>query len=173
LHAIAVEAPMNNVWILVCDSAKGRLFETRDGAESWVLLETKTHEESREIASSLVSDRAGSRSSEGASVHHNALAPSSSPKEVEKDHFAHVLGKMLDQAMRTNRFRKWVLVAPPHFVGLLEKVLTPELKKHLMTTLDKDLTGLEVHALAERLRDAVRIPANEREVVRETTRHSH
>jgi protein required for attachment to host cells len=164
---------MNTVWILVCDSAKGRLFETRDGAESWVLLETMTHEESREVASSLVSDRAGSRSSEGASVHHNALAPSSSPKEVEKDHFAHVLGKMLDQAMRTNRFRKWVLVAPSHFVGLLGKVLTPELKKHLMTTLDKDLTGLEVHALAERLRDAVRIPANEREVVRETTKHSH
>lgn len=164
---------MNTVWILVCDSATSRLFETRDHAPSWVLLETMTHEESRSKSSSLASDHSGSRSSEGRSVHHNALAPASSPQEVEKGRFAHMLVKSLDQAMRSHRFRKWVLVAPPHFVGLIQKELTPELEKHLMTTLDKDLTELDVHALAERLRDAVRIPANDREVVRESNKHPH
>jgi protein required for attachment to host cells len=166
---------MNNVWILVCDSAKARLFETRDGAPAWELLETMTHEESRSKASALVTDQAGSRSSEGATVHHNALAPGSEPKEVQKEHFAHSLGKTLDQARRSGRFGKWVLVAPPHFVGMLKKELSSELEKHLMATVDKDLTSLDVHALTDRLKDAVRIPVNEREVVFEPgpPKHAH
>jgi protein required for attachment to host cells len=162
---LSVEALMNTVWILVCDSAKSRLFETQDGAPAWVLLDEASHEESRSHVSTLVSDHVGSRSSD-ASVHNNALAPASSPKEVEQSFFARALVKRLDHSMRTKRFRKWVLVAPPHFVGLIKKELTPELDKHLMTTLDKNLTELDARALTERLRDAVRIPPNEREVIR-------
>jgi protein required for attachment to host cells len=164
---------MNTVWILVSDSARSRLFETWDGSPSWALLETKTHEDSRAKASALVSDQSGSRSSEGASVHHNALAPASEPKEVEKGHFAHSLAKMLDQALRSGRFRKWVLVAPPHFVGLIKKELSPELAKHLMATVDKDLTDLDTPSLAERLRDEVRIPLDEVEVIRASEKHPH
>jgi protein required for attachment to host cells len=149
---------MNTVWILVCDSAKGRLFEARDGTAAWTLLETMTHEESRSKASALASDRSGSSSSQGPSVHHNALAPASAPKEVEKAAFAHSLGRTLDEGMRSRRFHGWVLVAPPHFVGLIKKELTSQLEKHLMATVDKDLTNLESHALVERLRDVVRTP---------------
>lgn len=164
---------MNSVWILVCDSAKARLFETRDGAPAWELIETMTHEESRSRASALVSDQAGSRSSQGGSVHHNALAPASEPKEVEKGHFAHSLVMTLDKALRSNKFGNWVLVAPPHFVGMMKKELTRELEKHLMSTVDKDLTGLEAHALAERLRDVARIPPVDRDAVREPLKHAH
>ena len=55
------------------------------------------------------------------------------------------------------------LVAPPHFLGLVKKELTSELAKHLMATVDKDLSDLAVPALTERLRDVVRIPLNELE----------
>jgi protein required for attachment to host cells len=165
---------MNTVWILVCDSAKSRLFEARAGGKSaWELLEATTHEESRSKASALVSDRSGSRSSEGASVHHNALAPSSLPKDVEAGNFARALVKTLDQAMRSQRFAKWVLVAPPHFLGIVKKELTTELAKHLLTTVDKDLTGLEAHALAARLHDVARIAADEYEAVREPEKRPH
>jgi protein required for attachment to host cells len=164
---------MKSVWILVCDAARARLFETQDGAPPWTLLETMVHDESRSKASALASDRSGSRSSEGASVHHDALAPASDPKENEKGHFAHSLVTTLDQAGRSGRFAKWVLVAPPHFVGLIKKELTPELEKHLLVTVDKDFTGVEAHALAERLKDVARIPVNERDAVREPTKHPH
>jgi protein required for attachment to host cells len=94
-------------------------------------------------------------------VHHNALAPASSPKEVEKQGFAHTLATTLDQAIRSARFRKWLLVAPPHFLGLMRKELTSELVKHLLTTVDKDFNDLAVHELSERLRDAVRVPLSD------------
>jgi protein required for attachment to host cells len=164
---------MNAVWVLVCDAARGRLFEIREGDPSWHVVETFSHEESRSKASELVGDHAGRSSPQGGSVHHNALAPASSPKEVEQGHFVHTLATAMDHAMRANRFSRWVLVAPPHVLGMLKKELSPELTKHLMATVDKDLSHLELGALAEHLHDAVHIPPDQRDVVRETTKHSH
>jgi protein required for attachment to host cells len=115
----------------------------------------------------------GHSSSEGGSVHHNALAPASSPKEVEKAHFVHTLATMLDQAMRSRRFHRWVLVAPAHFLGMLKKELTVELQKHLMASVDKDLSHLDPRDVAERLRDVVRIPPDQREALHPSGKHGH
>ena len=109
---------MNTVWILVCDSSRARIFEVLDGESVWRVVEVLGHAESRSKASELVSDHSGQRSSEGASTHHNALAPSSDPKEVEKGRFIHSLATRLDEAMCARLFHRLVLVAPPHTLGL-------------------------------------------------------
>ena len=156
---------MNIVWILVCDSAHARLYETHSGNSAWKLVQSLRHPESQTKGSDLVTDGAGSRSSEGASVNHNARAPTSSPKEVEKGHFAHTLSKLLDEALRAGRFSRWVLAAAPHFLGLLKNELTPELERHLMHTVDKDLTHLGTAELSARLHDQLRVPVQDIEVV--------
>jgi protein required for attachment to host cells len=152
---------VKNVWVLVCDAAKARVFEIRAGDPTWHCVDLVIHEASRSKASELVGSPSGTRSPEGGSVHHNALAPASSPKEVEKGGFAHTLATTLDRAMRSARFQRWVLVAPPHFLGLMRKELTGELEKHLMKTVDKDFNDLAVHDLSERLGDAVRAAGND------------
>jgi protein required for attachment to host cells len=157
---------MSTVWVLVCDSAKARFFEAHDGEASWSLVSETFHEESRSKAAALVGDRSGSRSSEGATVHHNALAPASSPKEVQKEHFAHELGQVLDQAMRSSRLHSWVLVAPPHFAGLIEKELTPALEKSLLAKVCKDLSHLDAKELKEKLRDSIRVPPEKQDSAR-------
>ena len=164
---------MNTVWILVCDSSRARLFEAVDGEPAWRMIDVLGHAESRSKASELVSDHAGQRSSEGASTHHDALAPSSDPKEVEKGRFVHSLATRLDEAMRTRLFHRWVLVAPPHTLGMLKAEMTHELEKHLMATVDKDLTHFDAPLLAERLRETVRIPAHQREIARSAHKHAH
>jgi protein required for attachment to host cells len=164
---------MNTVWVLVCDAAKATFFEVRAPEPAWHIVEVLTHPEARSKASELVSDHSGRRSSEGASVHHNSLTPSSSPKQVEKEHFVHLLATRLDQAMRSKRFRRWVLVASPHVAGMLRKDLTPELQKHLMATVDKDLNHLDPHELQARLRDIVRLPLEDRDTVREADKRRH
>ena len=105
-------------------------------------------------------------------MHHNALAPASSPKEVEKEHFAHLLGQRLDVALRSARFGCWVLVAPPHFAGLMLKELTPQLRKHLLATVNKDLGHLDAVALEERLRQVIRVRRDEQAAFREP-KHQH
>jgi protein required for attachment to host cells len=164
---------MNTVWVLVCDAARARVFEIRNEDPIWHPVGVFDHVESRSKTSALAGDHLGQRSPEGAGVHHGALAPASSPKEVEKAHFGHGLARMLEQALRARRFLRWVLVAPPQFLGMLRNELTPELAKHLMATVDKDLTHLTAHDLAERLNETVRIPVELRETLREADAHAH
>jgi len=165
---------MNVVWILVCDSARGRLFETRGNNPSWNLLEVFDHAESRSKSSELASDRMGQSTSQG-SVHHGALAPATSPKDVEKGHFIHALATMLDKGLRSSRFDRLVLVAPPHCLGMLKNELTVELEKHLMATVDKDLTNIDAADLSNRLGDTARIPVAERlaSEAKASSRHAH
>jgi protein required for attachment to host cells len=163
---------MNTVWILVCDAARARVFEIHDHDSVWHDAGTFNHAASREKAVTLTGDRMGSRSPLGGGSHHNALA-ATSPKETEKNHFAHELATMLDEALRAKRFDRWVLVAPPHFLGGIKKELTRELHNHLLATVDHDLVHLDVHALGERLKDVVRIPPDQRAVVREPNKHAH
>jgi protein required for attachment to host cells len=143
------------IWVVVCDGAKARLFEVRPDDPTFHPVGLMLHAESRKKTSDLVSDHAGSCSSEGASVHHNALAPRNLPKAIEKEHFAHSLVSELDRARRSARFKEWILVAPPHFLGLMRKELTSELRKHLKATVDKDLNDIDALALADRLHDVV------------------
>jgi protein required for attachment to host cells len=162
---------MNIVWVLVCDAARARLFEIRDGAPAWQAVATFDHAESRQKSSDLAGDHLGQRSSEGSSVHHGALAPAASPQEIQKTHFGHSLATVLDQGMRARRFHRWVLVAPPHFLGMLKNELTPELQKHLLATVDKNLVHLD--GLMDRLKDEVCIPTDQREHVRRPDGHAH
>jgi protein required for attachment to host cells len=168
-----MEVRVNNVWVVVCDAAKARFFDVADGEPAWRLTREMKHEASRSKAKDLVSDHSGRRSSEGASVHHNALAPGASPKEIEKEHFGHTLVGVLDHGQRSAQFGHWVLVAPPHFAGLIAKELTPQLKKHLLATVDKDLCHLDSKELAVKLRDSVRLAVDERKPVREMRKHEH
>jgi protein required for attachment to host cells len=164
---------MNKVWVLVCDAARGRLFEVHEGPSPWQLVESFSHELSRSKSSELATDHAGRSASKGGSVHHNALAPASTPKEVEQGHFVHTLARMLDREIRANHFRRWVLVAPPHFLGMIKKELTVELIDALQACVPKDLSRMNPFELSEHLRDAVRVPIDSRDVVREQTKHAH
>ena len=157
---------MNTVWLLVCDAAHARVFEIQSDvngvATKWESVQTFEHVESRQRDKELVSDAANTQAS--------------SPKEVEKDHFKHQLVGFLDQAMRSHKFKHLVLCAPPQFLGKLKSELSSELKKHLLSTVDKDLTHLSGDALHERLKESVKIPLDQLEQLREplrTNHHSH
>lgn len=154
---------MNSIWVLVCDLARARFLEV-DWAKPWRVVSVAVHDESREKASELTSDRAGQRSAQGASVHHDALATRASPKENAKRAFARSLVATLEEAQKADRFHDWVLVAPPHALGVLKKDLTTRLSQRLLITVTKDLTHHTVGELMEKLADEVRTSANRAEL---------
>jgi protein required for attachment to host cells len=164
---------MNSVWVLVCDAARGRLYEVREKDAAWRLVDSWRHDASRRKDSDLLTDRAGRRAPEGGSVHHNALVSASSPKEREQGRFAKRLAGSLDQSARSNASRRCVLVAPPRLLGKLKKALTPEVAKQLTATVDKDLSELGPSELEEYLCSVVRLPPDEREVLRQTVKVRH
>ena len=135
------------VWVLVCDATRAMFFQVRDAEAPWHLVNVVSHPEATGEAAE-------------------------SDRELERQRFAHSLVETLDRALRAARFRRWVLVAPPHFGDLVKKVLTQDVERFLMATVDKDLVHMSMHLMTETLRDAVRIPADQRDAVREAYRQT-
>lgn len=95
--------------------------------------------------------------------HHNhrpGAEPDTDAKEVEAIKFAQALANKLDKGCRERSFDRLVLVAPPHFLGLLKGALDDQVHKRLALTISKDLTGFEARELKDRLPLLGRIAAN-------------
>ena len=79
-------------------------------------------------------------------------------KEVEAEHFADELAHLLDKEFDHQAYSQFLLVAPPHFLGLLRKRINSKLAKHLLASVDKDLTMADVRELNERLAGSLPAP---------------
>jgi protein required for attachment to host cells len=162
---------MNTVWIVVCNAIRARIFASMDPSAEWQMISAFDHPEGRESDASLSRDNAGSRSPPGSSVHHNSLSPRTTPKNVGVASFARTIVDALDQGVRSRQFGHLVIVAPPHLLGILRKALTPELKKHLLSTVAKDFAHTSAHELASLLRTEAAVPLGARDVVDANERH--
>jgi protein required for attachment to host cells len=83
------------------------------------------------------------------------MEPDTEPKEVEAEHFAHELAEKLAEGVVRKSCSAIVLVAPPHFLGLLKGLLSGQTSKCLVATVDKDYTASDVRELMARLDDVV------------------
>jgi protein required for attachment to host cells len=155
---------MDKVWIVVCSKSRARVFETHGPTAAWALVQTLEHPSGRLHDGALATDREGQSSPLGGSVHHNALAPKTAPKEVDAEHFVRAVGALLERALPSNGGAHLVLVAPPHILGMLRKELSGALTKQVLATVDKDLDHLGRDALAEALRASIPFPLVERDV---------
>ena len=80
-----------------------------------------------------------------------ADSPHTDPKVVAADRFAHQLSQMLTHRIQADAATSLVLVADPHFLGVLRGALSAQVTKHVTRSLDKDLVDLEPSKLIERL----------------------
>jgi protein required for attachment to host cells len=142
-------------WILVADACGARLFMSFDQVRSIHLIQRFTHADSRAMESELVSDKQGSARS---MVYPGArtMQPHMAQKELEAMHFAQRLNHHLHDAAHHNKFDALVLVAPPHFLGLLRAELSPTLTRLVTTSLAKDLIYMDEKTIQEHLAKAVR-----------------
>ena len=83
------------------------------------------------------------------------MEPHTWPKQAEAERFAKHLTSYLDHAAQNGELGALVLVAPPHFLGMLHGSLGAQTKKHLRTTVDKDFVVFDTAEIRERLLDLV------------------
>jgi protein required for attachment to host cells len=107
-------------------------------------VEGFVHPEARWTNSDLSSDSAGRSVDQ-----HGALESRTSPKEHEAEKFAHLLAEHLKDMHNQQHFEALVLIAPPHFLGLLHKQLPKPLDKLVSQTLDKDLTSCSIEKIID------------------------
>ncbi len=137
-------------WIVVCDASRCRFFMSRGGSE-WHKFEEFEHPASRVKGEDLVSDRYGRSMRGKAPMMRGGTSPQTDPRQVEWDRFAHYIMKTLNEARAQDAFERFVLVAPPHFLGMLREQMPEELEKCLYATLDRDYTHLSAEELSERV----------------------
>ncbi|MDR9437087.1 MAG: host attachment protein [Thiohalophilus sp.] len=132
---------MNNTWVLVANASEARLFNLiKSDLER---VKSFSHDESRMKGEDLASDRPGAYQSDVNREGHGSYAEPTNPKEHEKDRFARELADILNKARSENQFNELVIVASPHFHGLINQHLDDESSKKVSHHIEKDYTQVE------------------------------
>lgn len=138
-------------WILVAGSSEARIFSAKEKNSAWELVKEYIHPEGREKDTELVADKFGSfpNFSRGSST----FTEPTDPKEAESERFARILADELNAGRTKNAYGKLVVVAPPHFHGLLNKYCDAHVAALVTNRLEKDYTKLKEHELIPRIRE--------------------
>lgn len=145
---------MNTTWVLVADASEARLFETEKIGASLHCIKEFSHPESREKGSDLASDRPGHYQSKGTG--HGAFAEHTDPKDYEAERFASELANALEKGRTDNEYKKLVLVAAPHFHGLLNTHMNEHTRALVVNSIQKDFTACDTLELPERLKENIK-----------------
>ena len=143
------------VWILVSDASRATLYATEKRGDDWQVVASYTHGESRLKNSELTPTEPGHSAKSKGGARHTVMEPETTPKQAEMEHFAQQLADVLSAGTTHRSFDTVVLVAPPHFLGLLRHRLSGETEKRLITVVHKNYTFTDAHEARRRLEDTV------------------
>lgn len=146
------ESAVDSRWIVVADASRARFFACEKLSDSWTLREDFDNPQGRMKAGELQSDKPGSVRQTGSPGMTPRREPHTDPTEVEAVNFARELAGRLEKARTGGRFARTILVAPPHFLGLLRGAVSGPLENMVEASIDKDYTKLDPQELEERLR---------------------
>jgi len=132
---------MSYAWILVADAARARIFSVDSPTAPLQPQEQLLSPEARLREQDLQSDRPG-RSFDGVGAGRHTTDPSTSPKQQEAVRFAAEIMQHLERGRIDKAFDRLILVAEPHFLGLIRKTIEPGVEKMITLELDKDLSKL-------------------------------
>lgn len=146
---------MRTTWILIANASEARLFQAEKNTKNLTLLEEFKHPESREKTLDLISDIGGRYRNPGFAPGGLYQEPTP-PKELEAERFAHELAVKLNKGRNLNQFHDLIVIAPPHFQGLLSRFCNSHVKMLITHIFHKDYTKLKPHELPQYLNGKIR-----------------
>lgn len=141
---------MDNTWVLVANASKAYLYATERIGEKMTCLKDFAHPESRAKGAMLASDRPGHNRSKGTG--RGSMGDPADPKYYEANRFAGELATALNAGRTANGYRRLVLVAGPHFHGLLNAHLNENTRAMVENYIHKDFTDCTERELPARLK---------------------
>lgn len=137
------------VWYVIADGGRAR-FVIRDDKGAFRTVASLASAELHERSHDLGLDRPA-RVKESASPARHAIEPRRDLHEAAKQDFVKRVAGQLDAEHERGQFDKLMLVAPPGVLTELKKALSKPLAKLVASDLQKDLTKVPDHDLAEHL----------------------
>ncbi len=139
---------MTRTWILVADAAQGRLFETSTGAPDWEVIGEFENPEGRIRSREFHHRPSGGLETQEGAYERGAMEPLSI-KKVEERRFAKALSEMFSK--RLEEYDRLILVAPPEFLGILRRELSPTVQRRIFDTIAKDYASAGARELSDRI----------------------
>ena len=144
-------------WVIVADGEKALFMENITDAEDPNLVVVSVEEQDLPI--SKPSDRAGRRYDRG--PNQKSAVEEATWKTHAKSLFVQDLANLLNRKGLKGTYKRLVLVASPHVLGLLRRRLHSEVLAKVVAEVDKTLTNHPLHKveqiLTQRLKPAARL----------------
>jgi protein required for attachment to host cells len=145
-----------NTWIIIANAAFAHIYLLnhkffQQDIIKISLLHSYEHPDSRKKDSELVADKSGAYRS-GEAGFGDFTSPTD-PKEHEAEVFAMQLAKELEAARTSNQYTDLILIASPHFTGLMKKHLNKNVLDLIKTYIEKDYTQIPINRLMKYLDD--------------------
>lgn len=141
---------MNSTWLVVADNSRARIFCMESRTSPIEEIKSIVHTEARLHEQNMTSDLPGrGNGSAGAGGH--AYQDEVSPKEQENINFAREVANELDSARKENKYKQFVLVAAPEFLGNLRNQLNAQTQKLVCFELAKNLSHLNAAEIRKHL----------------------
>jgi protein required for attachment to host cells len=152
---------MGTTWIVTANAGRAKIFAESSPSENLEEIHDMVDTSSRMRTTELERDRIGptaatkSKHNTGAPTPNKAYEPETTPERHHEELFARNLASYLLQGYTDGRFKKLMLTATPEFLGVMRKLLDPQLKP-LTVEINKDYTQLSPTQLREQLREQMR-----------------
>ncbi len=127
----------NKKWYVLANRTDAVIYKDAARAK-FEFVERLSHSPGRLTESQLNSDRPGRGNSSATRSIRHSLDRHHQHHENEAKSFARKIASTLEKAQSEERFAKIVLVAEPHFLGLLKAVLSRSVKQSIQHTLPKE-----------------------------------
>lgn len=141
---------MANVWVVVADASRARIFLTDRHVTALSELKTFVHPESRLHEQALTSDLPG-RSFDSTGKGRHAMGQDVEPKKQEAINFAKFLANHIDAGRKDAKYTQLIIIAAPAMLGMLRDCLAAETRKLVIKEIDKDLTQHSIDDIQQHL----------------------
>ncbi len=143
-------------WIVVADGARARFFVSEGPGSGLEPALPQALVADNRPSADIASDRPG-RTFDSVGAGRHAVQPSSDPHRHSQITFAGEITEVLDQQLKSKTFDQLVVIAAPRMLGDLRAAFGENIRKLVCAEIDKDLTKLPVHELADRVGEIIRI----------------
>ena len=149
---------MSTTWVIAANASRARFFSQAKPFGPLEEVNDMVNESVRQRMTEIgesdkIGPTAGTKSSHntGGAVPNKLYEPQQSPEKHAAELFARDIVAYLDQALRQGQFQRLQLVVSPQFLGMLRKLLTPQLESSVTLEINKDYTQSGAGELVERI----------------------
>src|SRR5262245_1146930 len=136
----------NRAGIRVADAARALPIRNEGSATRPKFALIRRYEQENPATREQGTDRPGRTND--ATTHKSAME-NTDWHQIAEDRFVHEIAEVISAAFGRNEFDALVVAAPPTALGEMRKALPDQIRNHVLTEINKDLTHLPLQELEE------------------------